>query len=218
MANELIPLSQNAKLPLGSIQDYVAGNKIEGDQFNATNAVQNVTGAQPTVNNKIAKAEINLPTNLTPIQRLLQKLDNEVKENTQIQGKLSCLECWYDNHSVDGIDGLVKKLNHAGREAQITRALRFKESFVKVLDEWSLYPSAQRILGRCLADAEGEYNDYIHPLVEELPLETIDRLVTERIVIPISDQFGGGELDMDRRTTTGMVYWLAEQCHIRWHK
>lgn len=212
MANELILRPDtSATIHHG---DQIHGDKAEGDLVKANSAELNFGGNADVY---IDRAVLSSPS--TKIQRLLTQLAAEREANYTTLTRLHSLQCWYEKRSVDGVDGLQAKMEHVGyAKDKIDRATEYKEDFYKLIEEWSLYPAAQKIFANCLAEAEGKFNDYIHPNVDQLPMSQIDMMVSEHIVAPIAEQFGEGDLDMDRRTASGMVYWLAEHCHIRWHK
>nr|WP_292529113.1 ABC-three component system protein [Mesorhizobium sp.] len=39
----------------------------------------------------------------------------------------------------------------------------------------------------------------------------------DRIVNPIVEECGGELMSVNHNLVQGMVYWLAEQCFIKWH-
>jgi hypothetical protein len=39
----------------------------------------------------------------------------------------------------------------------------------------------------------------------------------DRIVNPIVEECGGDIMSVNHNIVQGMVYWLAEQCFIKWH-
>ena len=93
-----------------------------------------------------------------------------------------------------------------------------KEMFAKLLDQWSLYASAQQIFVFLLARAERQFNDIILPQVPVLDAVGINKLTNELIVEPAVIECGASVFELDHNTALGMVYWLAEQCFVRWHK
>jgi hypothetical protein len=46
----------------------------------------------------------------------------------------------------------------------------------------------------------------------------INQLTSELIVEPAVLECGASVFQLDHNTALGMVYWLAEQCFVRWHK
>ena len=154
------------------------------------------------------------------IEIWMDKLADEVRTNQQAQQMVDSLQYYHKKHSFDGIDGLENKLDHAGRSHQKGIALRKKELFSKKLDHYSFYGAAQEIFAYFLAAIEENFNTYVHPFIGTLTAAEIDIAVKEKVVDPILAEMsgGGGVMMINCNHVSGMVYWLAEQCYVRWHK
>lgn len=152
------------------------------------------------------------------VEQLLQRLDDELKTDQKAQSTIEKLQRYHQNKSHDEVVGLEAKLKHAGREASYYDAIEMKEMFVKLLHEWSLYASAQQIFVYLLARAERNFNDIILPQIPALEVAQVNSLVNELIVEPTVNECGASVFEIDHNTALGMVYWLAEQCFVRWHK
>jgi len=152
------------------------------------------------------------------VEKLIRKLQAEISLNVHAQHTVDALASFQVRRSIDGVDGLEAKLKFADREDQLWSALDKKEQFAKLLQQWSLYASAQEIFAYLLAKAEFEFNHFVHPRIPALPSSEIDQLVHDRIVQTIIDEIGVDVFVLNHGTAMGMVYWLAEQCFIRWHK
>jgi hypothetical protein len=148
----------------------------------------------------------------------LHRLNDELKNDQKAQNTIEKLQRFYKNKPYDGIAGLEDKLKHAGREATYDDAIEMKEMFVKLLHQWSLYASAQQIFVYLLARAERHFNDIILPQIPALDAAQVNTLVNELIVEPTVQECGASVFEIDHNTALGMVYWLAEQCFVRWHK
>ncbi len=154
----------------------------------------------------------------TAIAALLEKLQAEISNNSEVQYKIDQLQRYFEKRSHDGIDGLEAKLAAGRREGEILFALEKKEEFVKLIERWSLYLSAQEIFVFVLAKIEYEFNLFIVPQLGTLDECGINQLVHERIVEPTLGQCAAGAISLNHGLVMGMVYWLAEQCFVRWHK
>jgi hypothetical protein len=141
-----------------------------------------------------------------------------MKDNAQVQHTIDALANFQMRKSVDGIDGLEAKLVAGQRQDELMDALEKKEQFAKLLQKWSLYASAQEIFAYLLARAEYEFNHFIHPQITTLPRIAINQIVHDRIVQTTIDECGVDVFVLNHGTALGMVYWLAEQCFVRWHK
>ena len=171
-----------------------------------------VVGGDKIVYNNLAAS-----TNTSVIEQLLQKLQTEMEENLEVRSTIDSLQYFYEKKSVDGINGLEAKLKAGDREHETFHALEKKELFVMTLERWSLYASAQEILVFLLAKAEYEFSMHVYPQIGQISEHQINQVVTERIVEPIVDECGPTVFQMHHGVALGMLYWLAEQCFIRWH-
>lgn len=160
-----------------------------------------------------------LPTRApTKIELLLEKLTKEIDSNEQVRDTLDSLSRFHKKRTVDGVEGLEAKLKAAGREYEIYDALEKKELFAKLMERYSHYASAQEILACLLARAEYNFQGFIYPQIDGLTIIEINKIVDDTIIVPTIDDCGAGALSMDHSVAMGMVYWLAEQCYVRWHK
>lgn len=174
-----------------------------------------INGSQLNIENFYANHSV---TQSSKLKLWMTKLANEVEKNERCQATLQNLQFFHKRFSVDGVWGLEDKLHHAGRGNQIILALMQKEEFEKLLERYSLYQSAQQIFAHCLAKANHEFNYFIHPHVNKLSIEEIDRMVTTAIVEPLVNECHDGVFTIDYNIAMGMVYWLSEQCFVRWHQ
>lgn len=151
------------------------------------------------------------------IEKLLFKLKEQYDCNEQTQTTIDELARYHTRRSSDGIDGLEAKLKASGRYAYYDDAIEKKEMFAKLLERWSLYSSAQEIFVHILAKAENEFTQVIYGQIPKREPEEINALVLDRIVNPIVEECGGDLMAVNHNLVQGMVYWLAEQCFIKWH-
>lgn len=152
------------------------------------------------------------------IARWLRKLRKELETNAAIRHTIEKLQRYSQKRNTDGISGLEAKLHAAGRQDEVIEALEKKERFAKELERWSLYPSAQEILGHLLAKAEHDFRMHVLPYVGSLDRAQINQIVSVQIVNPMVEDCADDPLNFDHSTIMGMVYWLAEQCFVQWHK
>lgn len=138
-------------------------------------------------------------------------------QDVQTQSRIEALQFYYERHSTDGIDGLEAKLRHAGRAEELSLAVRKKEMFYRLLVEFSHFPSAQQIFAYLLARIEQTFSCHLHPLATGLNRQQFDVLIEEKVLIPVIEEVGAGVFSMNAALVSGMVYWLGEQCYVRWH-
>lgn len=152
------------------------------------------------------------------VEQLLNKLQHEISENVQVMHTVSNLMHFEKGLVEDGIIGLDAKLRSAGREDEILSALEKKEQFAKLLEEWSMYASAQEIFAYLLAQAEYRFRRHVKPLLADADRQDVDDIITNQIVEPTIEQCGASVFVINHSTAMGMFYWLAEQCYVRWHE
>ena len=152
------------------------------------------------------------------VEKLLLKLKEQYDCSEQTQTTMDELARYHTRRAVDGIDGLEAKLKESDRFDYYDEAIEKKEMFAKLLEQWSLYSSAQQIFVHILARAENEFTHVIYGQIATKTPEVINALVMDRIVSPIVEECGGDIMSVNHNIVQGMVYWLAEQCFIKWHK
>jgi hypothetical protein len=156
---------------------------------------------------------------LTIVDQLLTKLHAEVERTELFRHTIEQLQRFYAKKRVaDGITDLEAKLNAADRCYELLDAFERKEMFAKLLERWSLYASAQEILAYLLARVEYEFSYFVVPQLAILDHVGINQVVHERVVIPTVSDCGSSVFAMNHDVVMDMIYWLAEQCYVRWHQ
>ena len=167
---------------------------------------------------KIIHNDITFQQRQTQIEGWLDKLAAERESDPKAQIIVDSLQYYLDRFPFDHIVGLEAKLMHAGRSDQTRIAFRKKEAFSKFLDYWQAYPSAQEIIAYFLAKIDTAFGNEITPMLGILTNSEIDDAIKAKLVEPILNEMGVGPFMLNYNHVYGMVYWLAEQCFIRWHK
>ena len=160
----------------------------------------------------------NFEAKRSVVEKLLLKLQQQYQCSEQTQTTIDELARYHTRRATDGIEGLEAKLKASGRIDSWDEAIEKKEMFAKLLERWSLYSSAQQIFVHILARAENEFTQVIYGQIPQKTQEEINALVIERIVNPIVEECGGELMSVNHNLVQGMVYWLAEQCFIKWHQ
>lgn len=155
-------------------------NKVTQDNINAKG---DVVGRDKIVQNVVSH-----PRGM--IERLLMRLQQQIEDDEHTRDTIDELARYHQRRSVDGIDGLEAKLSISGRSASFLDAIEKKEMFVKLLEKWSLYHSAQQIFVHVLAKAENEFNGVIFLQISQKSEAEINAMVLERIVNPIVSECG----------------------------
>ena len=153
----------------------------------------------------------------TQIDGWLEKLAEELRGSVETRDFVDSLQYFFQLQPYDDIVGLEAKLDHAGRTAQKRSALRKKEAFSKLLEQWRSYPSAQEIIAYFLTKIEACFETEIVSLLASSPQEVIDVVIKAKLIDPVLAEMGSGPFMLNYLNVSGMIYWLAEQCYIRWH-
>lgn len=160
----------------------------------------------------------NLPTaKLSKLEKLKIRLQQEVADGLCSPELIDQLQNFKKKVPEDGVVGLEAKLEVSGRSAQLMTALEMKEQFAKLLEKWSLYASAQEIFVHLLGMAHYKYSNHIFPLIADVDAVALDELIEQKILTPAVEEVGVDVFSLDHSTAMGMIYWLAEQCRVRWH-
>lgn len=167
---------------------------------------------------KVYNFSFPLPSTGGKVEVLLAQLSKEIEENSHARDTLDSLSRFHKKRTIDGVDGLEAKLKAGGRDYETLDALEKKEIFAKLLERYSHYSSAQEILAYLLARVEYNFQSFVYPQIDSLSVLEVNELVDRRIVEPTISDCGAGILAMDHSVAMGMIYWLAEQCYVRWHK
>lgn len=171
----------------------------------------NIVGRDMTVHN-------HLHGRPKGIEALLISLRKQIEENHEVSDLIDELSRYYVRQSHDGIDGLEDKLNAAGLAHKFDDAIEKKERFAKLLEKMSLYSSAQKIFAFFLAKTENTFSHVIHPKIADSTESEVNQMIIDLIAEPICQECDGEDLLITYDTVFGMVYWLAEQCFVRWHQ
>lgn len=151
------------------------------------------------------------------IEGWLDKLAEERRDDIQVRDFVDSLQYYLQPSPDDGVSGLEAKLDHAGRSAQKRSALRKKEAFSKLLEAWRSYPAAQEIIAYFLTKIETTFELQVVPKLGSVDPIEIDKIIADHLVGPIISEMGTGPFMLNYVHVHGMIYWLAEQCYIRWH-
>lgn len=160
---------------------------------------------------------INLPPK-SKVEKLLTKLKYEMDNEEKFRDTIEQLARYQFRKSKDGIDGLEKKLKAANRSEHYERAIEQKEMFAKLLDSYGMHHSGQILFAHFLAEVEDKFNTVIYPAISDDNETEIAQKVSELIVKPIINECGADFITLDHNIVSGMIYWLAELCFLRWHK
>lgn len=178
----------------------------------------NIGGDQTLINSNNVDLHFKLDGEKSPIAAWMAQLEIEISTNQQVVEFIDTLQMYQARYSYDGIDGLERKLKHAGRTQEtIDLALQKKELFQRLLAKYAMFDSAQQIFAYLLSKVEGDFRTYVLPNIDGKAAREVDVLFAQYLIGPCSDEIKSGVFCLNSAIATGMVYWLAEQCWVRWH-
>lgn len=193
---------------------------IDDETNQGTNAVSQAgaIAGRDIAGRDVVKNYYPVPCEKSTLSKLKLRLQHEVETGRHCLETLEELQRFKKPIADDGVSGLEAKLEFSGRAGQIIPAFEMKEEFAKLLDRWSLYASAQEIFAHLLAMADYKYRVQILPQLGNLTDVEYDELVEDKIVRAVIEGVGIDVFSMNHHSAMGMVYWLAEQCRVRWHQ
>lgn len=190
---------------------------ITVDQSNAQAGGDNVAGNKNTINNP--QIIVQPPQkNQSKIEVLIARLKQEINSNSHVKVIIDELQYYHERHATDGIDGLEAKLKHSGRTTMTSKALRQKEAFSKKLAQYAHYATAQEIFAFLLSKIDHLFDVEVSPMLATASVDDVTKVTKDKIIEPIIEEISSDIMGMNHDHVLGMVYWLAEQCFIRWHK
>ncbi|NTF08898.1 hypothetical protein G6L37_22470 [Agrobacterium rubi] len=177
------------------------------------NAAGNITNT-----NSNNTYEIVMAGDGSPIAAWMASLAEEIRTDKYVSEFVDTLQMYTQRLTHDGIDGLEAKLKHAGRASDVSLAFRKKELFTRLLARYSMFDSAQQIFAYLLSKVEQDFRAYVMPHLGSYTDADVDRLFAEYVISPCATEIKSGVFCLNSAIAAGMVYWLAEQCYIRWHR
>ncbi|MEQ1521461.1 MAG: ABC-three component system protein [Aestuariivirga sp.] len=152
------------------------------------------------------------------IKELVFRLDKEIGADETRSNWIDSLQFFEEPYSPDGVIGLEAKLKKCQCEHKLFLAMRQKELFVKFLNKYSLYGAAQELLALCLHHVHQEFETHVHPACGIATTVELDQIIASKVIQAVVDEYGFGTFALNHGLVSGMTYWLAERCYVRWHK
>lgn len=123
----------------------------------------------------------------------------------------------YSSPSEDDRRDLHQKLLAANREHEYTRANNMQSKFARQYLSLGLFTKARELNDKVLADVEQRFIMHVyHPLVCKGATESqIQHAIQESVIDPVCKKYESIK-DFRSENVVQAMYFLAEQCHIRW--
>ncbi|MDO4881680.1 MAG: hypothetical protein Q3983_10395 [Capnocytophaga sp.] len=182
-------------------------------------------------NQNINTNSVNQQTNIANVENLniipktrWQKRFQELKSQVENNDKYATFIDDFKEYNTikDGI-GLEQKLIDGNfNEAEINRALRFKEKYSKRIVKGEMFLAQQKIDVEIFSIIDNGFYTYVYPLIlENYPKKYILEILNEKVIQPILEILNkeGAEddyLNYNVNDIFGMIYFLTGKCFINW--
>jgi hypothetical protein len=150
------------------------------------------------------------------IKRHIGKLVNSVLESSA-SNRVDILGIDYESQNSGDRRDLLNKLIDADREHEYALANNAQNEFAREFARTGLFTSARNDYERLLSEIETRFVSHIyHPLIcKAASDDKVRTAIQSQIFDPISSK-KIGETQFSSRTVLSAMYFLTEQCHIRW--
>lgn len=167
--------------------------------------------------------DINSPVVISghsQVAHLIRRMDEEMRSSTMYNGYIDELQLLVSNRENSEFKGLGEKLKAVGRGEEVEDAEFDLQIFEMVLDKLTHYPSAQKLFFYFLSRILNVFRSKIMPKTANLDRDEVESIIEEHIVKPtlaeMNEAGGYDHLIITHSHIRGMIYWLAERCHVRW--
>ena len=179
-----------------------------------------VAGATPIAVDKdhieICKPPNTEDTVYMGVKRRIQNLVHMMEESSYASGGSTLAEDYEEKSSGDRRD-LLQKLVDAGREHEYGYANNAQNGFARRFTKMGLLTAAREDHNNLLAAVETRFVTQVyHPLIcQSASTEAVASALQERVI----DSLAGksiGATKFDAKSVLSALYFLTEQCYIRW--
>jgi hypothetical protein len=154
------------------------------------------------------------------VASLLRQIDEEMRSNQLYNGFIDELQLLISKREDSELKGLAEKLKAVGRSDELADAELDLHIFEMMLEKFTHYQSAQKLFFYFLVRIRSVFLSHIMPKTANLQRTELEQIIEDKIVQPTlaeMDIVGGHEhLLITESHVRGMIFWLAERCHIRW--
>lgn len=156
----------------------------------------------------------------TSLGRLIKQYKEESESDQTLNEFIQDLELFAQPIPGEPKQTLQEKLETAGRTREVNEALQLKELIYERLIQNVGSPTFQQIYAYLLALTKTYFKAYVKNLVNEgASSHEIDKAIVEKVIDPIRNELEscGESHDWNAATLHGLIYFLAGNCHVRWH-
>lgn len=152
------------------------------------------------------------------MKTLIEMYKNELSKDSAFNQFIDSLQHYINKMPGDKVKNLKDKLKISGREDKIEEAESLKELFAKKLMKNRFSESAQHILSYILGRAYFLFQQNIRPMIENNKSNgEVDHAIYKEVIEVIFEELDENVLLMNYQEIIGVVYYLAGNCHVKWH-
>ena len=155
------------------------------------------------------------PYSVRAMKRLIEKFDEQQKNDTTLQGYIAELEQYFAPKNGDVL-GVEEKLRESAAANFIEYALEAKESYNKKVTKYVLYEAAQEINVHLLALTKTYFEFRIKPRLQGITEQELGHVILEFVINPLWTELDENPLGFTATDLAGMLYFLTGNCHITW--
>ena len=150
------------------------------------------------------------------VKRHIQKVVKLTEQSTSDADYLIKAE-GYEERSAEDRRDLLQKLIDAGREHEYSYANDAQNRFARRYTKTGLFTAAREDHDNLLSEIETRFVTHVyHPLIcQSASDDEIRTSLQEKVIDPLASKAIGGTRFTSRSILSGL-YFLTEQCHIRW--
>lgn len=150
---------------------------------------------------------------------LIQRLKGEMENNDICKETLENLTHLSTRIRQEKLIGLRKKLEAGNRLEYLDYAQDVKEAFFRKIKKTENYASAQEIYALLLSEVYSRFMDHVYSsIIESKSNDEVNLLIAKFVIEPIQSMLGENILKIFRIDIEGMLYFLTDNCHIKWSK
>lgn len=180
------------------------------------------TQSSNIVGGHVAGRDVNVYHSNTPtsLGRLIKKFREEAENHQNLSNFIGELKIFTRTVPNEQVQGLEAKLRAGNREDRMFDALELKEFVYERLKENIASPTFQHVYAYLMSIIKDRFLTYVRPAIEDgRPRHDIDRIIFEDVINPTLRELEtcGEPHEFTSQQLNGMLYFLAGNCHIRWH-
>lgn len=158
-----------------------------------------------------------LPVKQSTFQNLIESSKTLSREDNEYKIMLQELSDYFNPRPGRTIYGLEAKLNDGKRKDLLEDAEFLEHKFSRMVAAGQFSKTEEIIYYHCLSTINSAFSTYIKPQFElNADNQIIDRLLYEKIVVPIHKEISTVTITISQDIIRGMIFFLTGKCHLKW--